>query len=39
MNSAYLQWGDGAGASETDAIIEHVAYDLTGPFAPAPKAK
>lgn len=25
-NGAYLQWGDGAGASETDAIIEHVDY-------------
>jgi len=36
-NGAYLQWGDGAGASETDAIIEHVAYDLAGPFAPPSK--
>jgi len=31
---AYFQWGDGAGASETDALVEHVAYDLTGAYAP-----
>jgi hypothetical protein len=29
---AYLQWGEGAGASEADARVEHVAYDLNGAF-------
>jgi hypothetical protein len=31
---SYLQWGDGAGGSETDATVEHVSYDLSAPFAP-----
>ena len=31
---AYLQWGEGAGASEADAVFEYVAYDLSGAFAP-----
>ena len=30
----YLQWGAGGSASETDALVAHVAYDLAGPFAP-----
>ena len=30
----YLQWGEGAGGSEADALVEHVAYDLSGPWAP-----
>jgi formylglycine-generating enzyme required for sulfatase activity len=29
---AYLQWGEGAGGSEADARVEHVAYDLNGAF-------
>jgi len=32
----YLQWGEGAGASEADALVGHVAYDLTGAYAPEP---
>ena len=31
---SYLQWGEGAGGSEADAVVEHVAYDLTGPSQP-----
>ena len=31
---SYLQWGEGAGASEADAVIHHVGYDLTGAYAP-----
>jgi formylglycine-generating enzyme required for sulfatase activity len=31
----YLQWGDGAGGSETDAIVAHVSYDLGGAYQPA----
>ena len=31
----YIQWGEGAGASEADALIAHVAYDLAGPSQPA----
>jgi len=31
----YFQWGEGAGASEADALVAHVAYDLTGPYQPA----
>jgi len=30
----YFQWGEGAGASEADALVAHVAYDLTGPYQP-----
>ena len=30
----YLQWGEGAGGSEADAKVAHVAYDLGGAFAP-----
>ena len=32
---AYLQWGEGAGGSEADALIHHVAHDLDGPSQPA----
>lgn len=32
---AYLQWGDGAGGSETDAVVAHVSYDLGGAYQPA----
>ena len=32
----YLQWGEGAGASEADAVVEHVAFDLGGPSQPLP---
>ena len=38
-NGTYLQWGDGAGAADTDATIEHVGYDLSGPFAPASESR
>jgi hypothetical protein len=31
---AYMQWGEGAGASEADAVIADVAYDLSGAYAP-----
>ena len=31
---AYIQWGEGAGASEADALITHVAYDTTGAYRP-----
>jgi hypothetical protein len=31
----YLQWGEGAGGSEADALVHHVAYDLDGPSQPA----
>ncbi|MFP4055800.1 MAG: SUMF1/EgtB/PvdO family nonheme iron enzyme [Candidatus Brocadiia bacterium] len=30
----YLQWGEGAGGSEADALVRHVAYDLGGPSQP-----
>ena len=30
----YLQWGEGAGGSEADALVAHVAYDLSGPWGP-----
>ena len=33
----YLQWGDGAISDETKARVEHVAYDLAGPFGPEPR--
>jgi formylglycine-generating enzyme required for sulfatase activity len=33
---AYIQWGEGAGASEADAVITHVAYDTTGAYRPEP---
>ena len=32
--AAYLQWGEGAGASEADAVIDAVAFDLKGAFQP-----
>lgn len=32
---SYLQWGEGAGRSEADAHVEHVAYDLGGPYKPS----
>ena len=28
----YLQWGEGAGSSEADALIGYVAYDLGGAY-------
>jgi formylglycine-generating enzyme len=31
---AYLQWGEGAGASEADAVVGAVAFDLQGAFRP-----
>jgi len=31
----YLQFGDGGGASETDMVIEHIAWDLSGAYGPA----
>jgi hypothetical protein len=31
---AYLQWGEGAGASEADAVVDSVAFDLLGAFRP-----
>ena len=30
----YLQWGEGAGASEADAIVYGLALDLTGAYLP-----
>jgi formylglycine-generating enzyme required for sulfatase activity len=30
----YVQFGEGAGGSEADVVVEHVAWDLAGPFAP-----
>jgi len=30
----YLQWGEGAGGSEADAVITGLAYDLTGAYRP-----
>ena len=30
----YLQWGEGAGGSEGDFLVSHVAHDLAGPFQP-----
>ena len=33
---AYIQWGEGAGASEADAVITRVAYDTTGAYRPEP---
>jgi hypothetical protein len=32
---SYLQWGEGAGRSEADALIQHVACDLGGPYRPS----
>ena len=32
----YLQWGDGAGAAEADARVDHVSYDLSGAYQPGP---
>ena len=34
-DGAYLQWGEGAGGSEADALVQHVAFDLTGAHEPA----
>jgi formylglycine-generating enzyme required for sulfatase activity len=31
---AYIQWGEGAAASEADAIITQVSYDTTGSYRP-----
>jgi hypothetical protein len=33
---AYIQWGEGAAASEADAIITHLGYDTTGAYRPGP---
>jgi hypothetical protein len=33
---AYIQWGEGAAASEADAIITQVSYDTTGAYRPGP---
>jgi hypothetical protein len=33
--AAYLQWGEGAGASEADAVVDAVAFDLQGAFRPS----
>ncbi|NQT54532.1 exo-alpha-sialidase, partial [bacterium] len=30
----YIQWGEGAGGSEADALVHHVAWDATGPSQP-----
>ena len=32
---AYIQWGEGAGGSEADAVIYAVAYDATTAYRPA----
>jgi len=31
---AYLQWGEGAGASEADVVVDSVAFDLAGAYRP-----
>jgi hypothetical protein len=31
---SYLQWGEGAGASEAEALVAQVAYDLAGAYQP-----
>ncbi len=31
---AYIQWGEGAGASEADAVITGLSYDTTGAYRP-----
>ncbi len=31
---AYLQWGEGAGGSEADAVVQRVAFDLQGAYRP-----
>ncbi len=31
----YLQWGEGAGASEADFIVDYIAWDMAGAFRPA----
>jgi formylglycine-generating enzyme required for sulfatase activity len=33
---AYIQWGEGAGATEADAEITRLAYDTTGAYRPGP---
>jgi hypothetical protein len=33
---AYIQWGEGAAASEAHAIITHVGCDTTGAYRPGP---
>jgi formylglycine-generating enzyme required for sulfatase activity len=37
--AGYLQWGEGAGASEADAVVQSLALDLTGPFQPKKASK
>jgi hypothetical protein len=32
----YIQWGEGAGASEADAVITRLGLDTTGAFRPGP---
>jgi len=34
VKGPYLQWGEGAGGSEADALIAHIAHDLAGPSQP-----
>jgi hypothetical protein len=34
LKGAYLQWGEGAGASEADAIVDAVAFDIGGVYRP-----
>jgi len=31
---SYLQWGEGAGRSEADALVQRVSYDLGGAYRP-----
>jgi len=33
--AAHLQWGEGAGASEADAVVTRLAYDAGGAYRPA----
>lgn len=33
--AAHLQWGEGAGASEADAVVTSLAYDAGGAYRPA----
>ena len=35
LKGAYLQWGEGASASEADAIVDAIAFDLGGPYRPS----
>ena len=33
-DGAYIQWGEGAGGSESDAVVSSLTYDTTGAYRP-----